>query len=525
MGKRERSRNWAGVVWAVALVGVGLVAVMAYQVYVDQMISARQIAQHARVMDAARAVRAAVENTAPSTAAQAEQQWRQEVASALLGLEYVAANQADLGDQVARVRGLWVEHESASELLALLIRQKRVSEAEKLTQTGYQAQVRSQMRAALQEIEVGSRAAAVVQDVQNKARTRDFVSAAAVAGALAFVSVGFVGLRMQRDQRVRRDVAARAQMRRELSTEAVVTVDADGRIRDLNRRAEDLFGYHRLELEGESIEVLMPERVQLPAAGEAPATQDGQVVWSPRVEGVKKDGTVFPVDLDVRSVLSEENDPMVVCTVREALAQARQQAVGTSEASSAVPVSAGTVRDSLTDLFSRHYLEEFLEAELRRSGRKHRRVGTIVVDVDKFRQVNETYGMAAGDAVLREVSARLRAKTRREDVVARYGGEEFVIVLPEASVEATKHCAEQIREDIRELQVKEGGRTVGPLTVSAGVAVYPDHAVTSEDLLASAKQALAQAKASGRDRVVVAQALSWEPSPADMALLQKHSGA
>jgi diguanylate cyclase (GGDEF)-like protein len=179
----------------------------------------------------------------------------------------------------------------------------------------------------------------------------------------------------------------------------------------------------------------------------------------------------------------------------------------------------------LTDLFSRNYLEEFLEAELRRAGRKHRRVGTIVVDLDKFHQVNETHGVAAGDAVLREVGARLRARTRREDVVARYGGEEFVIVLPEASLEATTQCAEQVREELRDLRLQIGGRTVGPVTVSVGVAVYPDHGVTSEDLLSAAKQALTQAKSSGRDRVVVAQPLSWEPSGADLVLLQKRNGA
>ncbi len=511
---------------AVALVGVGGVAVAAYQVYIAQMVSARQVAQHERIVDAARTVRLVIEGAGSSKAGQPNQAWRQDIASGLLGLEYLAAAQVDVREQVARVRGLWVQHESAAELLSVLARQKRAAEVERLTQTGYQNQVRHQLRAALQDIEVGSRAAAVVQDVQAKARTREFVSVTAVVAAVAFASVGFVGFRMQRDQRLRREVAAREQVRREISDEAVVTVDAEGRIQDVNRRAEDLFGYHRLELAGESIEVLMPERVQLPAAGEAPVNQDGQVAWSRRVEGVKKDGTAFPVSLDVRSAVSDNDEQVVVCTVRDAQAQGQQQVIRASGAAVPVPVSAGAVRDSLTDLFSRHYLEEFLEAELRRSGRKHRRVGTIVVDLDKFRQVNEAHGVAAGDAVLREVGARLRARTRREDVVARYGGEEFVIVLPEASVEATRQCAEQIREDLREIRVQVEGRAIGPVTASAGVAVYPDHAVTSEDLLSVAKQALTQAKSAGRDRVVVAQALSWEPSPADMALLQeKRSGA
>lgn len=527
MGKREGSRNWSGVMLAVALIGVGGVAAAAYQVYVAQVVSARLVAQNERIVGAARSVRTTIEGAGQDNPGRQDQAWGQEVASGLLGLEYLAANQADVREQVARVRGLWVEHESASELLSVLARQKRTAEVDKLAQTGYQSQVRSQMRAVLQEIEGGSRAAAVVQEVQTKARTREFVSVTAVVAALAFASVGFVGLRMQRDQRLRREVASRAQVRRELSNEAVVTIDGDGRIQDINRRAEDLFGYHRLELVGESVEVLMPERVQLPASGEAPASQDGQPVRSRRVEGVRKDGTAFPVSLDVRSVVSENDEQVVVCTVRDAQAQDQQSPAASSGTAASVSVSvpAGAVRDALTDLFSRNYLEEFLEAELRRAGRKHRRVGTIVVDLDKFHQVNETHGVAAGDAVLREVGARLRARTRREDVVARYGGEEFVIVLPEASLEATTQCAEQVREELRDLRLQIGGRTVGPVTVSVGVAVYPDHGVTSEDLLSAAKQALTRAKSSGRDRVVVAQPLSWEPSGADLVLLQKRNGA
>ena len=518
MGKREGSRNWSGVLLAVALVGVGGVGVAAYQVYITQVVSARQVAENARIVDAARAVRGAIDR-AGDAGPQQGQAWQQEVASGLLGLEYLASGQVEVREQVARVRGLWVEHQTAADLVSVLTRQKRTAEVDKLVQTGYQSQVRNQLQAALQEIEVGSRAAVVVQDVQAKAKARTFVSMTAVVAALAFASVGVVGFRMQRDQRVRREVASQAQVRRELSTDAVVTVDAEGRIQDINRQAEDLFGYHRLELIGESVEVLMPERVQLPASGEAPANQNGEPVWSRRVEGVKRDGTAFPVQLDVRSVVSAQDEQVVVCTVRDA--QAQQQ----GQAPAAAPAPAGAVRDALTDLFSRQYLEEFLEAELRRSGRKHRRVGTIVVDLDKFRQVNDTHGVAAGDAVLREVGARLRARTRREDVVARYGGEEFVIVLPEASVEATKQCAEQVREDLRDLRVQVGGRTIGPVTVSSGVAVYPEHGVTAEDILSAAKNALAQAKSAGRDRVMVAQALSWEPSNADMVLLQKRSGA
>ncbi|MBI5855256.1 MAG: GGDEF domain-containing protein [Nitrospirae bacterium] len=527
MGKGEWSRNWVGAVLAATLVGVGGVAVVAYQVHSAQVAGAQQVAQDQRVMDAARAVRVAVESAAQGSGQGVQQPWHQEVASALLGLEYVGANQIEVREQVARVRGLWVEHQSATELLGVLSRQKRTAEVDKLAQTGYQAQVRNEMRTALEEIELSARASVVVQDVQTKAQTREFVSSTAVVAACAFASVGLVGLRLRREQRVHQEVASRSRLRREMAAEAMVTVDAEGRIQDVNRRAEDVFGYHKSELVGESIEVLVPQRVQLPVSGGAQSAQGEKGAPARRLEGVKKDGTAFPVTLDVRSVVSEDHQRLAVCTIRDAQGQSQVESAGDrgSSAVARASVTAGSVRDALTDLFSRNYLEEFLEAELRRAGRKHRRVGAIIVDLDRFRQVNDVHGVAAGDAVLREVGARLRARTRREDVVARYGGEEFAIVLPEASIEATKQCAEQVREDLRDLRVQAQNGTVGPVTVSVGVAVYPDHGVTTEDLLSAAKQALTQAKSGGRDRVVVAQPLSWEPTGAELAMLSKQSGA
>lgn len=177
------------------------------------------------------------------------------------------------------------------------------------------------------------------------------------------------------------------------------------------------------------------------------------------------------------------------------------------------------VRDTLTNAYSRQYLEEMLESELRRAGRKQRRLGAIVVDVDHFKKFNETYGQETGDAFLKELANTLRARIRREDIVCRYGGEEFVLILPEASVEATRQCAEQVREDARSVRVQAQGRTTEAVSVSVGVAVYPDHGVTPENLLSAAQNALTQAKNQGRNRVAVAQAPAWEPTGAELSKL------
>ena len=166
-----------------------------------------------------------------------------------------------------------------------------------------------------------------------------------------------------------------------------------------------------------------------------------------------------------------------------------------------------SIRDPLTGLFNRRYMEESLVRELRRAARNQRRLGAIMLDLDKFKVFNDTYGHAAGDALLRKLGGFLRSRTRGEDIACRYGGEEFVVILPEASIEVTQQRAEQLREEFKFLTVQHRGQTLGALTLSVGVAVFPEHGTTVEDILHAVDTALYRAKAEGRDRVVTGKAL------------------
>jgi len=163
-----------------------------------------------------------------------------------------------------------------------------------------------------------------------------------------------------------------------------------------------------------------------------------------------------------------------------------------------------SIRDPLTGLFNRRYMEESLARELRRAARNRRRLGAIMFDLDKFKVFNDTYGHEAGDALLRKLGGFLRSRTRGEDIACRYGGEEFVVILPEASIEVTQQRAERLREEFKHLSVQHRGRTLGALTLSIGVAVFPEHGTTAEDILHTVDSALYRAKAEGRDRVVTA---------------------
>jgi diguanylate cyclase (GGDEF)-like protein/PAS domain S-box-containing protein len=164
-----------------------------------------------------------------------------------------------------------------------------------------------------------------------------------------------------------------------------------------------------------------------------------------------------------------------------------------------------SIRDPLTGLYNRRYLQEMLEREIRRAVRSDQALGILMVDIDHFKKFNDTYGHEAGDTVLREAATFLTKNIRAEDIVCRFGGEEFVVILPTASLEASRSRAERLRSKIRELTVLHHGQSVGAITVSIGVAAVPEHGTSSKEVIEAADAALYRAKNAGRDRVMVAE--------------------
>ena len=161
--------------------------------------------------------------------------------------------------------------------------------------------------------------------------------------------------------------------------------------------------------------------------------------------------------------------------------------------------------DKLTGLYNRHYVQEWLDLELKRAARHGRPLGAILCDIDHFKQVNDTHGHEAGDMVLREVAALLKRIARQSDVVCRYGGEEFLLLMPESPLAAAFDRAERLRTEMKSMPFVYQRRPIGPVTLSAGVAEFPGHGADRETLLRQADAALYQAKQGGRDRVVRAQ--------------------
>ena len=163
-----------------------------------------------------------------------------------------------------------------------------------------------------------------------------------------------------------------------------------------------------------------------------------------------------------------------------------------------------SVRDPLTGLFNRRYLEESMERELIRAARQGKEMGVIMVDIDHFKRSNDMFGHDGGDALLRKLGKLLQQHVRGSDIACRYGGEEFILILPDASIEATRQRAEQIKETVKNLRVHQGQKVLDPITLSLGVAVFPSHGTTHRALLQAADVALYRAKETGRDRVCLA---------------------
>ncbi|HSR08885.1 MAG TPA: sensor domain-containing diguanylate cyclase [Bryobacteraceae bacterium] len=162
------------------------------------------------------------------------------------------------------------------------------------------------------------------------------------------------------------------------------------------------------------------------------------------------------------------------------------------------------VRDTLTGLFNRRFLEEYLELELFRALRNGLPLTVMMLDADHFKRFNDTFGHKAGDLVLRELAGVIRSLTRNSDMACRFGGEELVVVYPETSLAQGTQRAEQIRQAIENLTVVDAGQRLGKVSVSIGVASAPEHGYGIVGLLQAADEALYAAKKAGRNRVMQA---------------------
>lgn len=164
-----------------------------------------------------------------------------------------------------------------------------------------------------------------------------------------------------------------------------------------------------------------------------------------------------------------------------------------------------SIRDPLTNLYNRRYMDETMQRELSRASRRGHPIGIIMMDIDHFKMFNDSYGHEAGDIILQTLGAYLLMNVRNEDSVCRYGGEEFIVIMPECTVEETVQRARELCKGAEALTISYRGSLLGGLTLSSGVAAYPRNGATFAELLQACDRALYRAKQMGRNQIAIAE--------------------
>lgn len=218
-----------------------------------------------------------------------------------------------------------------------------------------------------------------------------------------------------------------------------------------------------------------------------------------------EDIIVRALDLGVNDYIVRPLDPNEL--VARTLTQIKRKRYNDRLRSSVRQTIELAVTDGLTGLNNRRYLDNHLKTLFNRAATRGRALSVCITDIDRFKQVNDTYGHDAGDEVLKEFARRIRSTVRGADLACRYGGEEFVVVMPDTDAAAAAMIAERLRDIIERTPFALPGSDVGlSLTASLGIATNAPGVDTPEQLLKQADKALYEAKNSGRNRVVAAAA-------------------
>jgi len=305
---------------------------------------------------------------------------------------------------------------------------------------------------------------------------------------------------MDNDQQIR---TSELRYRRlfEAAQDGILILDAQtGAITDVNPFLIKMLGYSRAEfVEKKLWEVGAFKDIE--ASQEAfEALQKHEYIRYEDLPLKAKNGRLIDVEF-VSNVYLVGGEKVIQCNIRDITERKQAQ---DALLKSQTLLREQSVRDHLTGLFNRRYMEETLERELLRATRKQLSLGIIMLDVDNLKQFNDTWGHAAGDEILRELGSLLLRQVRGEDIACRYGGDEFIIILPDASREVIRERVDLICEYARLFYLQFEGQSLAAVTLSLGVAVYPEDGATSTGILRAVDAALYRAKHDGRGRVVVA---------------------
>ena len=275
----------------------------------------------------------------------------------------------------------------------------------------------------------------------------------------------------------------------QMAASAIVMIDAAGAVSFWNPAAESLFGYSAEEAMGMDLHRIIAPRhyedFQKGFTGFSETGKGAVVGRTLEMTAQRKDGTEFPVDLSISGIRIKEQWHAVgiigdITERKQAEHKLREYAE----------------RDALTGLLNRRKLYEVLEQEKERAVRYSRSLSLIMFDIDHFKAVNDTYGHAVGDMVLKKIASVVAGHIRKADALGRLGGEEFAVLATETTAESALALAEKIRFAVEMTEHDH----VGKVTVSIGVSAY-DHGLTLDEFVRRADEALYAVKNNGRNRV------------------------
>jgi diguanylate cyclase (GGDEF)-like protein/PAS domain S-box-containing protein len=292
--------------------------------------------------------------------------------------------------------------------------------------------------------------------------------------------------------------------------EGLIVIDCGGEVLTINAKGQQLTGWSSAELVGLNLNKILPrfsmdhhrdnrDCVVLRAIEDRIAQRVDNVPF------LRKDSASFPVSFSAAPFLHENQVQGAIITFRDISERLRLQA----------ELKKMAIIDPLTGINNRGEIERLLSVEIERAGRYRRPLAVLMVDIDHFKSINDTYGHPIGDIVLKAACKQMALDLRSSDFLGRYGGEEFLIVLPETNLSVTQSIAERLRHQLSKLTIPVNQKDAISFTVSIGAAGYPESAASSEKLIQIADGLLYRAKNEGRNRVVVTN----ETSPDEPALV------
>jgi diguanylate cyclase (GGDEF)-like protein/PAS domain S-box-containing protein len=291
----------------------------------------------------------------------------------------------------------------------------------------------------------------------------------------------------------------------EQSPSAIIITDSEGHIEYVNRHFTAITGYTFEDVRGKTPRIMKSGETSKGVYEQLWNTIKRGETWTGELLNRKKDGDSYWAQQLIAPVTDPSGHVIRFVAMQQDITERKHAEAELRIMNTRLQVQLmeiehlheqlreEAIRDSLTRLFNRRYMEESLEREISRTDRDPWPISVVMMDVDLFKTINDTYGHQAGDTVLQTLGTFLLENTRISDIACRYGGDEMVVVMPGASMEAAAHRAEEWRSAFSLLEFSLGDVLV-KTTLSFGIATFPTHAKSPNELLGAADRALYRAK-------------------------------